>query len=124
MSASTNLPKEAGAPAPPLVERRSAPRYRLARSCLVCPQGSDVGAQGWRCVAYDVSTTGIGLTLPLPPRLGTLLRVEAWALPALRPLRMRVTHVRPVAFLWFCGCALEDPLREGELRTWLDSPRG
>jgi hypothetical protein len=89
----------------------------------VSPEGGNAAAQGWHCVAYDVSSNGLGLAVPLPPRLGTSLTVEAVGLPGMRPLRVRVTHVRPVAYVWFCGCELDEPLRDDELRAWVGRPR-
>jgi hypothetical protein len=111
-------------PAAPEGERRSCPRYRIVRRCLVTPQGGNAADQGWHCVAYDISSKGLGLSVPLPFRVGTLLTIEAIGLPGMRPLRVRVAHVRPVAYVWFCGCEFGEPLREDELRTWVERPRG
>src|SRR5262249_34929752 len=83
----------------PSAERRAAPRHPLLQRCFVWPPGAQ--GEGWRCVAYNISATGIGLTLPLPLLPGTVLRVEPWELPAARILRARVVHVRAVECLWF-----------------------
>jgi hypothetical protein len=121
--ANIDLPQNATTPEETATERRATPRYPILRRCLVWPQDDPVDAEGWRCIAYDISLNGIGLTLPLPPRPGTVLTVEAWGLPATRRLRVRVVHARPVAFVWICGCALDNPLDEAELRAWLQGPR-
>ena len=115
-------PDAAEQPAPEN-ERRAAPRHRLVRRCLAWPEGSNAAAEPWHCIAYDVSTNGIGLAVPLPPRVGTFLTIEADGLPRPRQLRVRVAHVRAVAYVWFCGCELETALNEEELSAWLSRPR-
>src|SRR5947209_1318545 len=95
----------AGSPVP---ERRSAPRSPISQRCLVGPGRR--GLEGWRCIVYDISATGIGLPLPLPMQPGTILEIEAWGVPAARTLRARVVRTAPVEFLWFCGCELDPPL--------------
>jgi len=107
-------------------ERRAVPRHAILQRCLVrsgdqgpTPRGPD----GWRCIAYDISANGIGLTLPLPVQPGTLLEIEGWGLPANRQLRARVVRAAPVEFLWFCGCEFVDPPAESELTAWLTNSR-
>jgi hypothetical protein len=97
---------------------RIVPRHRFLQRCLVSPPPfPDTGA--WRCIAFDISRNGIGITLPqdLPPE--TELDVVAWELPGALPLRVRVVRTWPVAQLWFCGCELVSRLGEAELRAWL-----
>jgi hypothetical protein len=106
----------------PGVERRGTPRYPILQRCLVWP--GPRGVEGWRCIAYNISPMGVGLTLPLPVQPGTVLEIEAWEFSRARPLRARVVRTAPVEFLWFCGCHFETPLAEHELRTWLKAPRG
>ena len=77
---------------------------------------------GWRCIAYNISETGIGLTLPLPMQPGSVMEVEAWGLPAARVLRVCVVRTTPVEFAWFCGCQLLQPLAPEELKAWLMGP--
>jgi hypothetical protein len=98
----------------------------ILQRCLVWsgPQGrSPRGSDGWRSIAYDISTAGIGLTLPLPVQPGTLLEIEGWGIPSSRPLRARVVRTAPVEFLWFCGCEFLEPLDEAELSAWLVKSR-
>ena len=123
MSPNVEPVRNPAAPSTPERERRASRRFRIVRRCLVWPEGSSAAAEAWHCIAYDISTNGIGLAVPLPPRLGTFLTVEVAGLSGLRRLRVRVAHVRPVAYLWFCGCELDTPLQDDELRAWL-RPRG
>ena len=53
----------------PALERRGTPRHPLVQRCLVWPPGA-VGADGWRCIAHNISPRGIGLSLPCPVRPG------------------------------------------------------
>jgi hypothetical protein len=113
---------EAGPEQAPLHERRRAARYPILQRCFVRPPGARQ-AQGWPCIAYNISTTGIGVTLPLQVELGCLLEIEAWGLPGARPLQARVVRTTPVEFLWFCGCELSSRLDADELFTWAMAPR-
>jgi hypothetical protein len=99
-------------------ERRRAPRHPTLQRCSVWPPGAQ-GPAGLPSIAYNISTTGIGITLPLPLPKGHLLRIEPFALPDARPLQARIVHVKPVEFLWFCGCRFVEPIREEELGVWL-----
>ncbi len=103
------------------LERRRSIRYGLLQRCFVRPEGAPVKG-GWRCIAYNVSTTGIGVTLPYPLPVGTRLRVLAWDLPKARPLEARIARVWPVGFLWFAGCDLVGGLSDRELGPWLAGP--
>jgi PilZ domain len=111
---------------PTTLERRAAPRHSILQRCLVWPgiRGADPRLPGgWPCIAFDISSTGIALTLPIPLHRGKVLEVEAWGLPKAQLLQVRVLRTVPVAFLWFCGCELAQPLDEEELRAWMMGPR-
>jgi hypothetical protein len=126
MSTATALPTEVRTDERPEGERRAFPRYLILQRCFVrlSPCAQDVPRpEGWRCIAYNVSATGIGITLPLPVPLGSLLEIEAWQLPGARPLTARVVRTAPVEYLWFCGCELSQPLSEAELRIWIMGTR-
>ena len=71
----------------------------------------------WRCIAYDISATGIGIVLPFHLRLGTGLQIEPSGLPGAGALRARLVHSRPVDFVWFCGCEFFSRLDDAELRA-------
>ena len=101
----------------PALERRGTPRHPLVQRCLVWPPGA-VGADGWRCIAHNISPRGIGLSLPCPVRPGTVLRVEAWGLPGAPALLARVVYTKPLGFLWLAGCELLFPLGTPCLRRW------
>jgi hypothetical protein len=106
----------------PLVEYRTAPRHRILQRCFVLTPEAQ-GAEGFRSIAHNISVAGIGLALPLPLKEGIILEIKPWGLPAAPPLRARVVHVKPVAFLWFCGCELITRLSEKELQAWRMGPR-
>jgi hypothetical protein len=105
----------------PGIERRSAYRYPILQRCLVRPPAPQ-NAEAWRCIAYNISLLGIGITMPFPPP-GIVLEVQAWESPASRPLRVRVVRTAPVEFLWFCGCELLTPLDDAELQVWVVQPQ-
>ena len=109
-------PKEAST-----VELRTAPRHRVIQRCFVRPELAAEG-EPWRCIAYDISATGIGIVLPFHLRLGTGLQIEPSGLPGARALRARLVHSRPVDFVWFCGCEFFSRLSDTELKTWLQRP--
>jgi hypothetical protein len=102
-------------------DRRGVPRFPILQRCFAYPHGSDP-ALAWHVIAYNVSATGVGITLPCPVELGTVLEVEAWKLPRAPRLRARVVHVRLSNLHWFCGCQLLAPLAEDELSAWLAGP--
>jgi hypothetical protein len=101
----------------PAFELRRVPRYPTLQRCNVWPPGAE-GPTGLPCIAYNISASGVGITLPLPLPKGHLLRIVPFALPGARPLRARIVHLRPVEFLWFCGCEFEEPLSEAEVQIW------
>jgi hypothetical protein len=107
--------------APPAEDRRSAPRHRIQRRCLVRP-ASGPGSVSWKGIAYDVSAAGIGIALPYPLATGTVLVIEPQGPPPVRAVQVRVVRLAPVAFLWFCGCELTVPLCDAELKAWVGEP--
>ena len=70
-------------------------------------------------IAYNVSVSGIGVTMPFAPQLGTILQIQAWDLATTTILQARVVRTAPVEFPWFCGCELTDWLGQEELQAWL-----
>ena len=118
MSPQTSAPAAPTQETPPAVERRAAVRYPLLRRCLVRPEAAS-GTGDWNGIAYNLSTTGIGLTLPCPLRAGTVLVIEPWGPGAPPALRARVVRSHPVAFTWFHGCELANPLGDEGLQDWL-----
>jgi hypothetical protein len=108
--------KDAPAPAGP--ERRRWPRLPILQRCLAFPPGGR-SSLAWPAIAYNISATGVGLTLPCPLRLGTPVEVEAWGLAGAPRLQARIVHVRRCDFLWFCGCKFLAPLTEAGLQAWL-----
>ncbi len=103
------------------VEMRIAPRFPILQRCFVHPLPPRA-AQPWRCIAFNVSKTGVGVTLPFQLPEGTLLTIEAWNLTGSRPLQARVIHSRPVESLWFTGCELVRYLSDDELDVWCSGP--
>jgi hypothetical protein len=103
-----------------LPERRSAPRHRVLQRCFVRPVSGE-GGESWKGIVYDVSATGVGVALPYPLAIGTLLTIESSGLPAAQVLQARVVRISPVSYLWFCGCALEVHMRDAELQAWLSA---
>lgn len=110
------------ADAPAGREQRKSPRYPTLQRCFVWPPGAN-GPTGLHCIAYNVSTTGIGITLPLPLPVGQVLRIEPFDVPGAGPIQARIVHHKPVEFLWFSGCELLRPLTFEELRAWLTYKR-
>jgi hypothetical protein len=104
------------------IEMRAAPRYPLLQRCFVHPDGADA-AKAWRCIAYNISATGIAVTLPTKPAPGAMLTMQAWGLPRARTLRARVVHTKLVDFFWLTGCELVGRLSDAELRVWQSGPR-
>lgn len=105
-----------------ILERRAFPRYPILQRCFVCSGPRRLtpwGPEGWRSIAYNISRTGIGLTLPLPIQPGIILEIEPWGLPVVKTVRGTLVRCTQVEFLWFCGCRFEKPLQEEELRAWM-----
>ena len=103
------------------LERRRGRRYQLLQRCFVRPEGTP-GKGGWRCIAYSVSSTGIGVTLPCPLPLKARVRVTPWQLPRAPALEARVARIRAVGFVWFAGCELVGTLTDADLAAWLAGP--
>jgi hypothetical protein len=104
-------------------ELRRGTRFSILQRCLVRPTSLSVtdGAlapEGWQCMAYNISATGIGIALPLILCEGTELSIQRWDLPGLAALTARIVHTKPVDFLWFAGCALSKRLSDAELEIW------
>ena len=112
----TSSPAPAAAPVPH--ERRSAPRHSLIQRCFAKPASSPE-AEGWRCIVYNVSVAGVGITLPLPLKNGAVIWIEPWNLPGAKPVRVRVVRASPLEFVWLCGCEFVSRLSDAELRPWL-----
>ena len=66
----TYEPPAGANPGGPAVEFRAAPRYRVLQRCFARPPGV-TAPDGWRCIVFSLSHTGIGMTLPLPVERGT-----------------------------------------------------
>jgi hypothetical protein len=103
------------------MECRSSPRYRILQRCVVRPVSAP-GPEGWHCIAYNVSTEGLGLTLPLRLPPGTLLEVRPYGLPPAPVVLARVVHSALVEFAWFTGCRLNEPLSDQQLQAWCSGP--
>jgi PilZ domain len=104
-----------------MIEMRTAARYRILQRCFVhCAKAA--APQAWQCIAYNISETGIGVTLPISLQEGTVLSIQAWNLPRACPLQARIVKTREVEFLWFTGCELVKSLSDAELRIWRSGP--
>ena len=122
MATSNELSPEASAAELPLIDYRAASRYLILQRCFVWLPGTQAG-EGQRCIAYNISTSGVALAVPLPFASGTILEIKPWELPDAPALRARVVHAKALAFLWCCGCELIPPLSEQDLQAWLKGPR-
>jgi hypothetical protein len=114
---SVNASVSTGSP-PDGVARRSVARFPILQRCFVRPAAPQ-DADAWRCIAYNISPTGVGIMMPFPPPRGTVLEIQPWGLSPARPVQVRVARTTCVEFLWFCGCELLRPLDPAELQTWL-----
>ena len=112
---------EQGLP-PSGIEQRGARRYLIQQRCIVSLPGGK-GPEGWRSIAYNISTTGIGVLLGVPLQPDTQLEIEPWNLPGTRTVRARVVHCKPLEFAWMAGCEFAEPLTEAELKAWLAGKR-
>ncbi len=95
------------------VEMRIAVRYSILQRCLVIPADGS-SSEPWRCIAYNISATGIGIALPMQVPERTTLTVRPWNLPGVLALQAVVVHVRPVKDTWFAGCELSQRLSDDE----------
>jgi hypothetical protein len=103
------------------IEMRIAVRYSILQRCFVIPAEGSC-SEPWRCIAYNISATGIGITLPVQVPERTMLIVRPWNLPGALPLQAVVVHVRPVKGSWFAGCELSKRLTDNEVQTWRSEP--
>ena len=85
------------------IDMRNAVRHPILQRCFVRPARAPV-PQPWQCIAYNISATGLGLTLPVQLPEGTVLTIEAWKLPRACPLQVRIVQTRLVELFWFTGC--------------------
>jgi hypothetical protein len=115
-----NFDPNAASAAVQSVESRSATRYRVLQRCHVRPPGV-AEPDGWRCIVFSVSATGIGVTLPLPIERGAEVDIEPVNLPGAPPLRARVVYTSRLEFVWLAGCELSRRLSDDELAAWLMS---
>ncbi|HEV8058226.1 MAG TPA: PilZ domain-containing protein [Gemmataceae bacterium] len=103
------------------VEMRAAVRYLILQRCLVIP--AEVSpSETWRCIAYNISATGIGVALPMEVPERTMLTIRPWNLPGALPLQAVVVHVQLVKGSWFAGCELSKRLSDDEVQTWRSGP--
>jgi PilZ domain len=100
------------------MERRAAQRHPILQRCFVRPVAGS-GGDSWKGIAYDVSTIGIGVAVPYPLTVGTVLVIEPWELPSAGTVEARIVRVAPLAHLWLCGCELTAPLTDARLRDWM-----
>lgn len=104
------------------IEQRGARRHIIKQRCLVSlPSGK--GPEGWPAIAYNISTSGIGILLGVPLQPGIEVIVEPWNLPGARTLRVCVMHCKPLEFAWMAGCEFADPLGDAELKAGLAGKR-
>jgi hypothetical protein len=122
MSHREDQPGKSDAAVPVVIEWRASPRQRILQRCFARPVGKK-STEGWRCIAYSISTLGIGLAMPLALPVGTLFEIEPWDLPGTRPQQVRVVRTCPCEFLWFCGAEFLSPLGDKELHAWVTAPR-
>jgi hypothetical protein len=103
------------------IEMRAAVRYPILQRCLVIPAEVSF-SEPWRCIAYNISATGIGIALPMQVPERTTLTIRPWNLPGALPLHAAAVHVRPVKGSWFAGCELSKRLSDDEVQTWRSGP--
>jgi hypothetical protein len=99
------------------IELRVARRVPIIQRCFVYPDGKPP-TEAWRCIAYNISATGVGVTLPVWLPAGTVLTIEAWGLPIACPLRARVVQSRQLQFFWFTGCMMLKRLPNDDFHAW------
>lgn len=105
----------------PAVERRISLRYPLIRRCFVWPPSAR-GFEGWRSIAYNISSAGIAVVLPVPLSIGTVVKIEGWRLTGTAPVLARIVRSTLTEFTWFCGCEFLSPLSDADLQAWLTGP--
>jgi hypothetical protein len=103
------------------IEMRTGPRHRILQRCFATIANA-AASDTWRSISYNISATGIGITLPLKLRVGTLLTIQAWGLPRACTLQVRIAHAREVDFVWFTGCEFSKRLSNAQLQVWQSGP--
>jgi hypothetical protein len=103
------------------VEMRTGPRYRILQRCFASIATASP-TETWRSIGFNISATGIGITLPVKLRPGTLLTIHAWGLPRACALQVRIAHSRKVDCVWFTGCEFTKRLSSAELHIWRSGP--
>jgi hypothetical protein len=103
------------------IEMRAAVRYPILQRCFVIPAQVSF-SEAWRCIAYNISATGICVALPMQVPERTTLTVRAWNLPGALTLQAVVVHIQPVKGSWFAGCELSKRLSDDEVQTWRSGP--
>jgi hypothetical protein len=103
------------------IEMRTVPRYRILQRCFASIATASP-TETWRSIGYNISATGIGITLPVRLRHGTLLTVHAWGLPKACALQVRIAHTKKVDCVWFTGCELTKRLSSVQLHIWRSGP--
>lgn len=103
------------------IEMRTGARYRILQRCFASIATAPP-TETWRSIGYNVSATGIGITLPVRLRQGTLLTIHAWGLPKACALQVRVAHTRKVDSVWFTGCEFVKRISSAQLDIWRSGP--
>jgi hypothetical protein len=103
------------------IEMRTARRHLIMQRCFVHPVKT-TAPDAWRCVAYNISAAGIGITLPARFDNGTLMTIQAWGLPRACTLQARIVRTKQVDLFWFTGCELVKRLSDTELKIWCSGP--
>jgi len=74
----------------------------------------------WSGMIYNISSTGVGLALPFPALMGTVLQIEPRGrCQGPMQLRARVVRCALQKYVWFHGCEFVAPLGDEELQRWL-----
>jgi hypothetical protein len=94
----------------------------ILQRCVERPLGAP-REQGWKTIAFDVSETGLGITLPTELAEGTELEIEAWELSKAEPLYVRVIRSKRVDCVWLTGCKSVTRLSDDNLRAWMSGPQ-
>jgi hypothetical protein len=100
---------------------RTQQRYPVLQRCFV-HLVRDPLPEAWRCVAYNISTAGIGIALPCELQKGTLLAVHPWNLPKAGSAQARVVQAKQVQAFWFTGCEWVERLSDDDLMVWRSEP--
>jgi len=103
------------------IEMRTGPRYRILQRCFANTARTSA-SEAMRCIGYNISATGIGITLPLRLPKGTVLTLQAWGLPRASPLQVRIVYTKQVDFVWFTGCEFIKRLSDAQLDVWRSGP--